>query len=84
MLYETAARAEETLSLNAEDLDTEFRRARVTSKGGAIEQVHWATGTARLLARRWPTARPGRCSCPPAAPLPPPNGDGAVRLADAR
>lgn len=37
MLYETAARAEETLSLNAEDLDTEFRRARVTSKGGAIE-----------------------------------------------
>jgi integrase len=51
MLYETAARAEEILSLNIEDLDTEFRRARVVSKGGAIEYVHWQTGTARLLPR---------------------------------
>jgi len=51
MAYETAARAEELLSLNIEDLDTEFRRARVVSKGGAIEYVHWATGTARLLPR---------------------------------
>lgn len=51
MLYETAARAEEILSLNIEDLDLEFRRARVVSKGGAIEYVHWATGTARLLPR---------------------------------
>ncbi len=50
MLYETAARAEEILTLNVEDLDPEFRRARVTSKGGAIEYVHWA-GTARLLPR---------------------------------
>lgn len=37
MLYETAARAEEILSLDIEDLDLEFRRARVVSKGGAIE-----------------------------------------------
>jgi len=51
MGYETAARAEELLSLNIEDLDLEFRRGRVTSKGGAIEYVHWATGTARLLPR---------------------------------
>jgi site-specific recombinase XerC len=51
MLYETAARAEELLSLNVEDLDLEFRRGRVTSKGGATEYVHWATGTARLLPR---------------------------------
>ncbi|MER5326849.1 tyrosine-type recombinase/integrase [Streptosporangium roseum] len=51
LLYETAARAEEILSLNVEDLDLEFRRARVTSKGGAIEYVHWATATARLLPR---------------------------------
>ncbi|HWM97029.1 MAG TPA: site-specific integrase [Streptosporangiaceae bacterium] len=51
MLYETAARAGELLSLNTEDLDLEFRRGRVTSKGGAIEYVHWATGTARLLPR---------------------------------
>jgi site-specific recombinase XerC len=48
MLYETAACAEEILSLNIEDLDLEFRRARVVSKGGAIEYVHWATATARL------------------------------------
>ncbi|MEV5893671.1 tyrosine-type recombinase/integrase [Nonomuraea fuscirosea] len=51
MLYETAARAEEILTLNIEDLDLEFRRARVVSKGGAIEYVHWGTGTARLLPR---------------------------------
>jgi site-specific recombinase XerC len=50
MLYQTA-RAGELLSLNIEDLDLEFRRGRVTSKGGAIEYVHWATGTARLLPR---------------------------------
>ncbi|MEU7858504.1 hypothetical protein [Nonomuraea sp. NPDC049141] len=35
------ARAGEVLSLNIEDLDLEFRRARITSKGGAIEHVHW-------------------------------------------
>ncbi len=52
MLYETAARADELLSLNIEDLDLEFRRGRVVSKGGAIEYVHWATGTARLLPRQ--------------------------------
>ncbi|MER6515168.1 tyrosine-type recombinase/integrase [Nonomuraea sp. NPDC001636] len=51
LLYDTAARAEEILSLNVEDLDLEFRRARVVSKGGALEYVHWATATARLLPR---------------------------------
>lgn len=50
-LYETAARAEEILSLNVEDLDLEIRRAQVISKSGVIEYVHWATGTARLLPR---------------------------------
>ena len=39
MLCETAARAEEILSLNVEDHDTEFRRTRVVSKGGAIEYL---------------------------------------------
>ena len=34
LLYDTAARAAEILTLNVEDLDLEFRRARVTSKGG--------------------------------------------------
>ncbi|MGJ6969555.1 tyrosine-type recombinase/integrase [Streptosporangium sp. G11] len=51
LLYDTAARAEEILTLNVEDLDLEFRRARVTSKGGALEYVHWATPTARILPR---------------------------------
>ena len=75
MLYETAARAGELLSLNIEDLDLEFRRGRVTSKGGAIEYVHWATGTARLLPRllrghlragvpRWPARARVRFASP--------------------
>ncbi|WP_084774127.1 tyrosine-type recombinase/integrase [Nonomuraea candida] len=51
LLYETAARAEEILALNVEDLDPELRRARVRSKGGGIEHVHWATAAARLLPR---------------------------------
>ena len=48
MLYETAARAEEILSLNAEVLDLENRRAPVTSKGGDTEWAYWDAGTARL------------------------------------
>ena len=51
MLYETAARAQEILCMDVPDLDPAFRRARVTSKGGAIEYVSWATATARLLPR---------------------------------
>ncbi|MFD8563310.1 tyrosine-type recombinase/integrase [Streptosporangium canum] len=70
LLYETAARAEEILTLNIDDLDTEFRRARVISKGGAIEYVHWATGTARLPACS-KGAPPGRSSWPTDAPPPP-------------
>ncbi|WP_217370792.1 tyrosine-type recombinase/integrase [Nonomuraea antri] len=82
-LYETAARAEEISSLNLEDLDTEFRRARVRTKCGALEYVHWATVTARPLPAScpascpacclacWPAARAGRCSWPTGALLPP-------------
>jgi integrase len=51
MLYESAARASEILNLDVEDLDIPNRRARVTSKGGAVEWVHWQTRTARLLGR---------------------------------
>ena len=51
MLYETAARAQEILCMDVPELDPAFRRARVTSKGGAIEYVSWATATARLLPR---------------------------------
>ena len=51
MLYETAARAEEVLTLDVGDLDAEFRRAVTRSKGGDLEYLHWATATARLLPR---------------------------------
>ena len=51
MLYETAARANELLSLNIEDLDLARKRAVVIGKGGHREVVVWASSTARLLPR---------------------------------
>lgn len=51
MLYETAARANEVLGLDIEDLDLLERSARITGKGGHVERIFWATGTARLLPR---------------------------------
>ena len=51
MLYETAARANEVLALNVEDLDVGARRAVVRGKGGHRQEVVWASGTARLLPR---------------------------------
>jgi integrase/recombinase XerD len=51
LLYETAARAEEILTLDVADLDTASKRARVVSKGGATEWVFWQTGAAQLLPR---------------------------------
>lgn len=51
LLYETAARATEVLSLNVEDVDVANKRARIRSKGGAIELIHFQTGSARLLPR---------------------------------
>jgi integrase/recombinase XerC/integrase/recombinase XerD len=51
MLYETAARSAEVLSLDVGDLDLPNRRAKVRRKGGAIDVIVWQTGTARLLPR---------------------------------
>jgi integrase/recombinase XerD len=51
LLYETAARANELLALDVEDLDLANQRARVRSKGGAVEWVVWQTGSAQLLPR---------------------------------
>ena len=51
MLYETAARANEILSLDIEDLDPSTRRAIITGKGGHRQEVVWASGTARVLPR---------------------------------
>ena len=49
MLYETAARAQEVLRLNVEDLDPARKRATTVRKGGDLDVIHWQTGTARLL-----------------------------------
>ncbi len=51
LLYETAARANEILSLDIDDLDLPNKRARVRSKGGHTEWVFWPTGAALLLPR---------------------------------
>ncbi len=51
MLYETAARANEVLALNIEDLDLDARRAPIRSKGGDTDFIHWGTGTAQMLPR---------------------------------
>jgi integrase len=52
MLHETAARAEEVLSLDLDELDLRNRRAKVRRKGGAATIVVWRTQTARLPPRR--------------------------------
>ncbi|MFD5771226.1 tyrosine-type recombinase/integrase [Streptomyces sp. NPDC127049] len=51
MLYESAARADEVLCLNVEDLYPHDKRGRITAKGGATEWLHWQSGTAQLLPR---------------------------------
>ncbi|MGH9059037.1 MAG: tyrosine-type recombinase/integrase, partial [Acidimicrobiales bacterium] len=51
LLYETAARAGEILALDIADLDLANKRARVRSKGGAVDWVFWQTGAAQLLPR---------------------------------
>jgi site-specific recombinase XerD len=61
LLYETAARANEILSLDIEDLDLPNKRARVRSKGGATEWVFLADrgGTAAPATPGWTYYRPG-------------------------
>ena len=51
LLYETAARAQEVLALDVEDVDLPNKRARITSKGGDADVVHFMAGSARLLPR---------------------------------
>ena len=51
MLYESASRENELLCLNVEDLDLSNKRGAVLAKGGAVEWIHWMSGTARLLPR---------------------------------
>ncbi|UZI33420.1 hypothetical protein [Streptomyces sp. VB1] len=51
MLYESAARADEVLCLNVEELYQQDKRGRITAKGGATEWIHWQSGTAQILPR---------------------------------
>lgn len=51
MAYETWARADELLRMDVPDLDLANREGQVHGKGGDVETVWWATGTARLLPR---------------------------------
>ncbi|MET9660172.1 site-specific recombinase [Streptomyces sp. NPDC006510] len=51
MLYESAARADEVLCLNVEDLYPQDKRGKTTAKGGATARIHWQSGTAQLLPR---------------------------------
>lgn len=61
MLYETAARAEEILGLDVDELDLRNRRAKVHRKGGAADVIVWRTATARLLRGCWGAAAVVRC-----------------------
>ncbi len=49
MLYSTAARAEEVLSLDVADLDRANRRARTIRKGGKADDLLYDIRTARML-----------------------------------
>jgi integrase len=51
LLYETAARANEALSLDVEDLDLPNRRAASRGKNGELDYLHWQTGSGHLLSR---------------------------------
>ena len=51
MLYETAARANEVLGLDIENLDLANKHGVTIAKGGSVETLVWASTTARLLPR---------------------------------
>jgi integrase len=51
LLYETAARADEVLRLDIEDLDIPGKRARTRSKGGDVDWLFFGSGSSRLQPR---------------------------------
>ncbi len=51
MAYDTAARADELLGLNIENIDQPNREATIIGKGGNAERLYWSSTTARLLPR---------------------------------
>lgn len=69
MLYETAARAQEILNLDADELDLRNRRTIVRRKGGAADVIVWRTATARLLPRLLEGRRTGPVFRPTGPPV---------------
>src|SRR6266699_822270 len=51
LLYDSAARAEEALGLDVDDLDLANRQAKARTKGGYVRQLNFQTAAARLLAK---------------------------------
>jgi integrase len=87
MLYETAARAQEILLLDVDDLDMANKRALVIGKGGYAERVGWETATARLLPRYLAGRRAGPLFLSSIAPAParqPASADAERRTGRAR
>jgi site-specific recombinase XerD len=84
LLYDSAARAEEALGLDVDDLDLANRQATARTKGGHTRPLHFQTAAARLLAKlvagrdRGPVfvtdRRPGRARAPAASDLDPTTG----------
>jgi integrase len=59
LAYDSAAQANEILSLDLSDLDLLAKTAVIIGKGGAPRQINWYTHTAHLLARLCTTRRAG-------------------------
>jgi integrase len=51
LLCDSAARAEEALGLDVDDLDLANRQAKARTKGGYVRQLNFQTAAARLLAK---------------------------------
>jgi integrase len=66
MVYETAARAEEVLTLDVTDLDPQFRRA-LTRWAATLSTCTGPPPPPASCRGCWPGARPARCSWPTAA-----------------
>ncbi|GGT30542.1 hypothetical protein ACFFV7_41920 [Nonomuraea spiralis] len=64
----SAARAQEVLALDVDELDLRNRRARVRRTGGAVDVVVRQTATARLLPRLLDGRRGGPSSSPAVPP----------------
>lgn len=59
LAYDSAARANEILSLDLSDLDLPAKTAVIIGKGGTPRQINWYTHTAHLLARLCARRRSG-------------------------